>query len=441
MTRRLLLLLAAACAVSLAGCGSGTSAPSAEGTGASVRYGLVTGTEGTSGSAENSALSGGIESYAAENASSAGIYTASADTVEALEEQFNNAAADGAVYIVCRGEKMEVPVYEAQNRHHDRQFLLFDGEPRQSGDMEATIRSNTESVRFNKAQMGFLAGYAAVRDGYRNLLFMASENAGDTELYYRGFLSGVDYAVSEQGLVTGSVSVSAEFALTDALTPLRMTDAVTQYDLGTELILTDAVGIARAVEHAAENRGKAVATIGFDDTETSASVVYSVVPDYEGTVRYLLDSFEHSKGFEGGRSLLCGAKEQAIGFSADDSRLRAFSVDGSAGILEALADGTAGSGLPGQDEDGEQEETAVTEDYSFVVNEVQPVTPDPEAGMTEAVSPDAAQSAETGTASDTEGAADTAEEAAETAEGAADTAEEADEAAAEEADETASEEA
>ena len=153
-------------------------------------------------------------------------------------------------------------------------------------------------------------------------------------------------------------------------------------------------------------------------------MVSSVVPDYEGTVRYLLDSFEHSKGFEGGRSLLCGAKEQAIGFCADDSRLRAFSVDGSAGILEALADGTAGSGLPGQ-EDGEQEETAVTEDYSFVVNEVQPVTPDPEAGMTEAVSPDAAQSAEAGTASETEKAADTAAEAAE--------------AAAEEAGETASE--
>ena len=406
MNRRLLILLTlAVSAALLGGCGSASGGSSGDGGEGSVRYGLVTGPQGTAGSAEISAISSGIEGYAAENASGSAVYTAAEDTKEAYAEQFSAAKQNGAAYVICCGAEMEVPVYAAQHAHHDQKYLLFDGQPRQSGDLEADIRSNTECVSVNKSDMGFLAGYAAILDGYRNILFMSGVNSGDTSVYYNGFLSGIDYALSEQGLMAGSISVSAEFAGSDALSPLRMADAVAQYENGTELIVTDSSRIAPAVEKAAEAHEGAVVTIGFDHTAASSSVVFSVSSDYEEIVRYLLDSFEHNNGFKGGEAVTCGAAEHAVSFHADESRLRSFSTAAALGTLDSMADSSFGNRSAGTEGQGDD---ASAPAYTFQVTEVSPVTPDGSAGLEESPSQSASISSEA------EEAADSAAEEAET---------------------------
>ena len=376
MNRRLLMIsVIAGCAGLLFGCGRKKESL--------IRYGLVTGPEGTSGSAELTDISSGIDTYAAENAFSTRIYTASADTKEGYSVQFDAAAEDGTAYVISVGESMEVPVYNAQNANHDQHYLLFDGEPRASGDMESTIRSNTECVTFSRTGIGFLAGYAAVCSGNRNLVYMSGNNEGDTADYYRGFLGGVDYALAEQGISAGSISIGVEFVGSDGISPRRMADAAARYDGGTELILTDSPGIAKAVEKAAEEHGGSVATIGFDDMSSSSSVRFSVVPDWESAVMYLLDQFENHSGFSGGESLMLGAAEHAIRMNADYAALGSFSEASCQSVLELMGNGSAS--VPASlKEAAEQSGNGGTElQISFQVNEVEPLPGNANSGLDE----------------------------------------------------------
>ena len=148
-----------------------------------------------------------------------------------------------------------------------------------------------------------------------------------------------------------------------------MKDAINAYDSGTDLIVTDEPGIAKSIEAAAGSRSKYVATIGFDELDNSSAVVFSTVGNGNTAVQYVLNNVLKEKGFEGGTLKICGAKERAISLSADYSRMASFDESACTGILDAMAEGTAG-----------EDETSALQ-LSFSVTEVEPVTPDGTAGL------------------------------------------------------------
>ncbi len=404
MNRFRVLAAAAAIITVLSGCGSDKS---------STRCGLITGSAGTSGSPEISELYNGIEAYAAETSAEAKVYTASEDSEAGLKAQFDAAAEDKAAYVVCSGSAMEQAVFEAQNAHHNQNFLFFDGRPRKAADLEETIRSNTECIEFNKGDMGFLAGYAAVADGYRNIFYLSGKRTEEREACCDRFLQGAGYAMKEQGLADGSVTVSVEYAGSDALTPLRMTDSMTQYQGGAELIVTDTVSIVTAAIEAAKLADKGVATIGFDAVSLSSNVIYSAVGDRTDVVNYLLKSFAASgSNFQGGQVVTCGAKERAVHLVADYSRMHGFSQASEETILGSMAEGEAAAVLAGTASD---DGTAVSLP-AVTVREVMPVTPNAESGLASAAS-GSTSSDETGEAGSGDDAAngDGADASAETA--------------------------
>ena len=402
MNRRLrLLAVTALCAAALGGCGSDPNA---------IHVGLVTAPEGPSGSAETSDIASGIESYAADTSFNTRVYTASSDSEESYKIQFDAAEADKTAYVVSAGTQMEEAVYQAQNAHKKQKFLFFDGQPRASQDVESTIRENTECVEISKADMGFLAGYTAVTDGYRNLLYFTGEQTPDKKEAFDGFVRGVEYAMEEHGLPEGNVSVSLEVAGSDALTPLRMTDAKKQYEAGVDLILTDTPGIAEAVSQAASLSGSYLATIGFDAVGSLSRVLFSTVPDRADLVEYLLKSFDSSSGnFKGGEVVSCGGKERAVNLKADYSQFRSFTEAACQNILDAMAEGIASGGAADSGEGTESGESAAVPS-SISVKEVTPVPADANAGLGSA----AAAPAES--AADEAAGATEAAETAETAE-------------------------
>ena len=86
----------------------------------------------------------------------------------------------------------------------------------------------------------------------------------------------------------------------------------------------------------------------------------------------LFTFLKKEKGFEGGTLKTCGAKERAIGLSADYSRMASFDESACSGILDAMAEGTA---------DSAGGDGASALQLSFSVTEVEPVTPDGTAGL------------------------------------------------------------
>ena len=364
MNRRLLALsVICGCVVLAGGCGSSSNGN---------RIAMVTDSGGTTGSAEVSAIYSGIESYAADHSLTTGIYTAAADTEEELAAQFKAAADDHAGYVVCTGENMESAVYDAQDSQRDQYYLYFNGVPRKGSDEDGTIRSNTECFRYDVEDMAFLAGYAAVGGGYRNIMYMTGDKSDEHIACRDSFMRGIEKALSSLGITSDSLRVSEEYAGSSLVSPLRMKDAINAYDSGTDLIVTDEPGIAKSIEAAAGSRSKYVATIGFDELDNSSAVVFSAVGNGNTAVQYVLNNVLKEKGFEGGTLKICGAKERAIGLSADYSRMASFDESACTGILDAMAEGTAGSA-------GEDEASALQ--LSFSVTEVEPVTPDGTAGL------------------------------------------------------------
>lgn len=86
-------------------------------------------------------------------------------------ETIELAIEGGAKVIVCPGYLFEEPIYNMQTAHPDVKFILIDGEPHDADNNYETA-DNTMAVLYQEDQAGFLAGYAAVKDGYTKLGFM-----------------------------------------------------------------------------------------------------------------------------------------------------------------------------------------------------------------------------------------------------------------------------
>lgn len=347
---------------------------------------VVSGDADEAESQANDAITRGMAAYASENGYRSEVFTAATGSGEALDDQFAEAVDEKAMYIFAAGSDMEEAVYRAQGKGEDARFVIFEGAPRVSEEYEAQIGSNTVSVMFDRGDLGFLTGYAAVRNGYRSLAYIAGEETDESVNAYNGFVSGAAYAASELG-VSDSVTVFHENAGTDELTPRRMTDALSLYGSGVELIATDVPEIAEAVVEAAAQEDGAVATVGFDGRAGSDLVVFAAVPEYEETTEVLLQSFDQNNGFTGGKTVLCGAKANAVGLSADYGSLASLTEDEIAGALEDLKSGAASVGNPAAS--------------GISIEEASPVAGDPEAGVNGVIDSEseAAEEAESGSLS------------------------------------------
>ena len=91
-------------------------------------------------------------------------------------------------------------LFNIQNNYPGVHYLLFDGEPHNSSYTNYTTESNVHCVLFQEEQAGFLAGYAAVTDGYTQLGFIGAEEIPGVVRYVTGFLQGAEYAAEQQGL-------------------------------------------------------------------------------------------------------------------------------------------------------------------------------------------------------------------------------------------------
>lgn len=384
----------ALCAAALAGCGSGSGA---------AGFGIVTAGDASAASAPLAELSAGMENYVAETGLTSGTYAAAEYSEEAIAEQFKAASEAGVRYVICCGEEMEIPVYAAQNEYHGMRFLLFDGEPRKSADTEAQIRKNTECITFNKGELGFLAGYTAIREGYRNVSWISGVNEGESAEYYTGFLRGVGYAINELMINSADVTVNAEFAGSDALTPRRTADALNLYGEGTELVLTDRPEIARAVSLAAAQAGRYIATVGFDGSAYLDRVQYAAVGSYSDAVQKILDACIKDNGFQGGSTVACGAAENGIRIAADFAGFSSVSEDTVRTLLSAMAAGSYGTETgtdteSGESEGGESADSGTGLESVVNVREVAPSEPgDTDGSAFAAVTPAAQATAEEGT--------------------------------------------
>ena len=331
-----LLLAAAMTATLFAGCGSdnGTAdkttgdnaAPSTE------AAGDETGTDGYElalvidvGTIDDKSFNQGswegVKKYGDENGVAYKYYKSAEATTDSFQETIALAIEGGAKVIVCPGFLFEEPIYNMQTQYPDVKFILIDGEPHDAESNYATAE-NTMAVLYEEDQAGFLAGYAAVKDGYTKLGFMGGMALPAVIRYGYGYLAGADYAAKELGV---DVDVTYTYTGSFEATPEAQSMATGWYQAGTEVIFACGGSVGNSVMAAAEASDNAkVIGVDVDQSSESDTVITSAMKMLSNSV-YDAIKAAYDGSFPGGKTTVFDAANDGVGIAMDTAKFNTFS--------------------------------------------------------------------------------------------------------------------
>lgn len=114
------------------------------------------------------------------------------------------AVAEGYNVIVMPGFAFGATIIEVAELHPDVKFIALDvGE----ADLpDYTLLENTYCAVYQEELSGYMAGYAAVKLGYKHLGFLGGMSVPAVVRYGYGFVQGADAAAAEMG-ITGDVTI------------------------------------------------------------------------------------------------------------------------------------------------------------------------------------------------------------------------------------------
>ena len=295
----------------------------------------------------NEAAWNGVVEYAEANDISYAYYQPTEDTNIARIEQIEIAIDNGAKIIVCPGFLFGPVVYEMQQDYPDIAFLLLDGETYSEDYLTYLMTDNTHSILYQEEQSGFLAGYAAVMEGYRNLGFIGGVPVPAVVRFGYGFIQGAECAASELGLAVGDVSIKYDYADVFWPTPELESQMDLWYAEGTEIIFACGGGLYSSVVSAAEKtvNGKVIG-VDFDQAAESDRIITSALKELETSVMNALTEF-YDNDMEwpvsmAGETALLGAENGGVGLPTTDTswRFETFTIAEYNEIYAKLVDGT-----------------------------------------------------------------------------------------------------
>jgi Uncharacterized ABC-type transport system, periplasmic component/surface lipoprotein len=228
--------------------------------------------------------------------------------------EIDSAVQAGAKVVVTPGYLFEVPVYQAQTKYPKVKFILLDGEPHDTKYNYKTEK-NVASIKYAEEQSGYLAGYAAVKDGYKKLGFMGGMALPAVQAYGYGFLQGAEAAAKELNLADGSVSVLYHYTGDFAETDTNKAFAKTMYQEGSEIIFACGGSVGKSVMAAATEAGKKVIGVDVDQRYDSDTVVTSAMKGLGASVTQVLKSIYDDKSWDtyAGKKTVFNASNNGIG--------------------------------------------------------------------------------------------------------------------------------
>lgn len=282
----------------------------------------------------------GILQFSTENGEQAETYKPKGEKRKDYAETIEVAVEAGAEVIVCVGDEMAVPVYEAQNDYRNVNFVLLNADPHKRFSKKANIAENTIALHFDAMTESYLAGYMAVANGARDIGCMGGAENEDSKMAASGFIQGAEAAAKDFGLTEGTVKIRYAFTGEDKLSPAYMSKALSWYTAGCEVIFAPNEQIRCAVIQAAENAQRKVIGIGKSSMEESETMLTASYINYGGAVYQQLLNIKNNT-FVGEQSLLCGAKENGAAVVLENSGLDENAVTHYDAIYQKLADGQA----------------------------------------------------------------------------------------------------
>ena len=367
--RFMALMMAAAMTATLTACGGGSSTPETTAAGTETTAAETKGEETTTAAASGDSASGyelalvtdlgtiddksfnqgaweGLKRYADENSITYKYYQPQEGTTDSYLETIGLAIEGGAKLVVCPGFLFEEPIYLAQDQYPDVHFILLDGEPHSGDYAEYKTNDNVMPILFKEDEAGFLAGYAAVKEGYTKLGFMGGMAVPAVIRYGYGFAEGADVAAAEMGI--DGVEVRYNYTGAFEATPEAQSMAASWYQNGTEVIFGCGGAVGNSVMAAAQEKNAKVIGVDVDQSFESETVITSAMKQLSNSVYDGIKAF-YDGSFPGGKTSVFTAANAGVGLPMETSKFETFTAADYDAIYKKLVDGEFTLTEPSQD--------------------------------------------------------------------------------------------
>ncbi|MBR6114774.1 MAG: BMP family ABC transporter substrate-binding protein [Oscillospiraceae bacterium] len=267
----------------------------------------------------------GVKLYAYENGLSYKYYQpANGDqaTDDDRYDAMKAAAEGGAQVIVCAGFMQGTALAKAAAEFTDVKFVFIDG--------WSLGMDNVVGIDFQEEQCGYLAGYAAVMEGYTELGFCGGGGGTNAAVnrYGYGYVQGAEAAAAEKG-VDVHMNYTFLYGASFQASPELQTLTNGWYETGTEVIFSCGGSIFDSITAAASANDAAVIGVDVDQSFSSDTVITSALKGIgEAAYQALTAAFDGSwETFANGGHVTLGAKQGAVGLPTATWSLENWSVE------------------------------------------------------------------------------------------------------------------
>lgn len=255
------------------------------------------------------------------------------DRIDAMKQAINN----GAKIIVAPGFLQATAMETVAKENPDVKFVFVDG--------WALGLDNVTAIVYKEQESGYLAGYAAVMDGYTKLGFTGGGGGSNPAVnrFGYGFIQGADAAAAEKG-VKVDIKYSFKYGETFSASNELQTQIAGWYADGTEVVFACGGSMFQSVKSAAGEYDNAkIIGVDVDQAGESEKVITSAVKGLSASVEKVLGQFYDGKWdaelADVAQNL--GAADDATGLpTAEDSwRLENFTIDDYNALFEKIKSG------------------------------------------------------------------------------------------------------
>ncbi|OUN13666.1 BMP family lipoprotein [Flavonifractor sp. An9] len=291
----------------------------------------------------------GVKLYAAANGLSYKYYQPANANEATDDDRYDamKAAVDGgAEVVVCAGFLQEAALRKAAIDFPEVPFVFIDGYPltEDPENPDSPILTNVAAIAFKEEQAGYLAGYAAVKDGFTKLGF--SGGGGGTNpaccRFGYGYVQGANDAAKELG-TTVEMNYSWQYGATFSGSTELQTMISGWYANGTEIVFACGGSMFQSIAAAASANDKYVIGVDVDQSGESDYVVTSAMKGLSDAVQWAVGHVYDGTFSEiGGVATSLGVENNSVALPTADSswRFETFTVEEYEALYQQMLDGS-----------------------------------------------------------------------------------------------------
>ena len=287
----------------------------------------------------------GVTKFAEASGAESKYYKPAGDTDQDRLDAIQQAVDDGYNVVVMAGFLFGKACYNAAVANPDTLFLALDVtefDMRENPDTPVEVPANVALVTYKEEQAGFLAGYAAVVEGYKELGFLGGIDVPAVVRYGYGFVQGAEKAAADLNIDDVNIKYwySGSFTPTDEIA----TKMDAWYVEGTEIVFACGGGIYLSAQSAAETNDGLMIGVDVDQSYISPIFITSAMKALSNSVVLALtNAVENGMKWPeayAGKCQALGAAENCIGLPMENSHFEKFTQAQYDELFQSMVDGS-----------------------------------------------------------------------------------------------------